>query len=110
LGTGSQSAMSDALARLWEKFLPEILQRVRVLENAAAALESGILDADDRLAAAAAAHKLAGVLGTFGLAEGTSLAREAEVAYSESTSPDAAGMARLQQIARELNELIRARG
>mgnify|MGYP001551399725 CR=1 FL=1 len=110
MGMGPQSAMSDALARLWAKFLPEILERVRVLENAGTALESGTLTEDERAGAAAAAHKLAGALGTFGLTEGTALAREAETAYSEDAAIDAAGAARLKGIALQLDAMIRARG
>jgi HPt (histidine-containing phosphotransfer) domain-containing protein len=101
--------MADALAKLWTKFLPEILERVRILESAGTALSAGTLGAENRTAAAAAAHKLAGVLGTFGLAEGTALAREAEVAYSGNPPSDPVGAARLQQIAVELDTIIRAR-
>ena len=42
----------------------------------------GSLTAEQREQASSAAHKLAGVLGTFGLDEGTNLAREAEILYS----------------------------
>jgi len=110
MGSGAQPALADALARLWTKFLPEILERVRVLERAAAALSAGTLGAEECSAAAAAAHKLAGVLGTFGFAQGTALAREAEVAYSADPAVDPAGATRLQQIAREIDEIIRAHG
>jgi HPt (histidine-containing phosphotransfer) domain-containing protein len=75
-------AMLEALDRLWTKFLPEIENRMGVLESAARALESGVLSADEREAAHQAAHKLAGVLGTFGLHRGTELARQAELGFS----------------------------
>jgi HPt (histidine-containing phosphotransfer) domain-containing protein len=65
--------MSEALGRLWTKFLPEIEQRLELLETAARSLEAGHLAEDDREAAHQAAHKLAGVLGTFGLHRGTEL-------------------------------------
>jgi HPt (histidine-containing phosphotransfer) domain-containing protein len=110
MGSGAQSEMADALARLWTKFLPDILERVRVLESAGAALSAGTLGAEERAAAAAAAHKLAGVLGTFGLAEGTALAREAEASYSANSASDLVGAPRLRQIAIELDKIIRARG
>jgi HPt (histidine-containing phosphotransfer) domain-containing protein len=71
--------MSEALGRLWTKFLPEIEQRLELLETAARSLEAGHLAEDDREAAHQAAHKLAGVLGTFGLHRGTDLARQAEI-------------------------------
>jgi HPt (histidine-containing phosphotransfer) domain-containing protein len=109
MGSEAQFGMADALAKLWTKFLPEILDRVHILESAGAALSAGRLGAEERGAAAAAAHKLAGVLGTFGLAEGTALAREAEVAYSGNPTSDPVGAERLRQIALELEKIIRAR-
>jgi HPt (histidine-containing phosphotransfer) domain-containing protein len=71
-------AMAAALDRLWTKFLPEIEQRVALLEAAIEALSSGSLTPEQRQAAYAAAHKLAGSLGTFGLQRGTELARQCE--------------------------------
>lgn len=76
------SPLAQALDRLWAKFLPEIETRVAIMEAAAAALARGSLTSDLRNQAAAAAHKLAGTLGTFGLEEGTKLAREAESFYA----------------------------
>ena len=75
-------AMLEALGRLWTKFLPEIENRMAILESAVHALGSESLSADEREAAHQAAHKLAGVLGTFGLHRGTELARHAEVGFS----------------------------
>ena len=71
-------AMAEALARLWVKFLPEMERRVAVLEAAALELAGSSLPQESREAAHAAAHKLAGSLGTFGLREGTTIARQAE--------------------------------
>ena len=82
-------AMLEALGRLWTKFLPEIENRMAILESAARSLESGSLSADEREAAHQAAHKLAGVLGTFGLHHGTELARQAEIGFSDETPASA---------------------
>ena len=71
-------AMADAMARLWAKFLPEIERRLGVMEEAARALREKALPDEQRAAAHADAHKLAGSLGTFGLQRGTELARQAE--------------------------------
>jgi HPt (histidine-containing phosphotransfer) domain-containing protein len=79
-------AMLEALGRLWTKFLPEIENRMGILESAVRALESGPLSGDEREAAHQAAHKLAGVLGTFGLHRGTELARQAELGFSDEKS------------------------
>jgi HPt (histidine-containing phosphotransfer) domain-containing protein len=71
-------SMAEALARLWKKFLPDIEARVTVLEATAHAIASGTLSDEEREEAHAAAHKLSGTLGTFGLHRGTKLARECE--------------------------------
>ena len=87
----AQPDLTAALAGLWTRFLPEIRDRVSILESAIRSLGSGSLAADEREAAHSAAHKLAGTLGTFGLEQGTVLARELELAFSvdsASASPD----------------------
>ena len=82
MATPSNPAMAAALARLWTRFLPEIENRVGLLETAAAALSVGTLTAEQREAAHDAAHKLAGTLGTFGLHRGTDLARQVELYFA----------------------------
>jgi HPt (histidine-containing phosphotransfer) domain-containing protein len=77
------ASMSEALGRLWAKFLPEIEKRTAILEAAVTAIKSASLSEEEREAAHQAAHKLAGVLGTFGLQRGTELARQAELAFAE---------------------------
>src|SRR5271170_2191264 len=85
-------AMAEALARLWTKFLPEIEQRLAVLEAAAQTLATGSLTQQQREAAHAAAHKLAGSLGTFGLHRGTEIARQTEHLLADENSASAANL------------------
>lgn len=99
--------LNEALDRLWKQFLPQIEERVDLLEAASEALTAGKLSDERRDAAQAAAHKLAGVLGTFGLTKGTILAREAEMLYAGDADPAAA--AQLTDIAARLRELVSAR-
>ncbi len=73
-----ERAIRKSLAGLWKKYLPEMGERVGVLERACASLCAGKLSAEERAAALGAAHKLAGALGTFGRGRGTELAREVE--------------------------------
>jgi len=84
--------MAEALARLWTKFLPEIEQRIAVLEAAAQALAAGSLTSQQRETAHAAAHKLAGSLGTFGLHRGTEISRQAEHVLAEENAGSAANL------------------
>jgi HPt (histidine-containing phosphotransfer) domain-containing protein len=96
--------MAAALARLWTKYLPEIESRIATIAAASTALENGALPADQREAAHAAAHKLAGSLGTFGLYRGTEVARQAEFALAE--DPPSATSAELAAWVTELQSEI----
>jgi HPt (histidine-containing phosphotransfer) domain-containing protein len=99
--------MADGLARLWTKFLPEIEQRLTLLESAASALADGALADDQRNGAHQAAHKLAGTLGTFGLHRGTEVARQAEVLLANEVEADQAPT--LREWAEELRLIVRSR-
>ena len=96
--------ITAALDRLWQQFLPQIEERVAALEAAAHALAGRKLTDEQRDAANSAAHKLAGVLGTFGLTKGTILAREAEMLCTGDADP--ASAPRLADIAAHLRTLI----
>jgi len=102
-----QPELSDALDRLWKQFLPQIEERVAMLETAGRDLGKGGLTDHQRDIAQAAAHKLAGVLGTFGLTRGTVLAREAELLSSGAADP--ASAAQLTDIASQLRAIIQGR-
>jgi HPt (histidine-containing phosphotransfer) domain-containing protein len=103
------AALSQAINGLWERFLPEIRERVTVLEAAAKAVGERKLSAKQREAAQAAAHKLAGVLGTFGLTRGTVLARELELTFARESSPGPDASAKLNEIAAELRSMVESR-
>lgn len=76
------TTIAEIMNRMWDKYLSDIQERVAVLEDAASAVSQGTLTPELREQASSAAHKLAGVLGTFGLDQGTLLAREAESLYA----------------------------
>ena len=71
------------IAKIWERFKDPIAHRVTVLEQAAIALRGGILDNTLRESATQAAHKLIGSLGTFGFANGSTLARKIEQIFKQ---------------------------
>jgi HPt (histidine-containing phosphotransfer) domain-containing protein len=104
-----QPALDEALDRMWIQFLPQIKERLDLLDSAAAAFAANQLTIEQHEAANAAAHKLAGVLGTFGLTKGTVLARELEIFYSRDGGPDPALGAQLTSIAAELRAIIDSR-
>lgn len=67
------------VARLWQRNLPVLRERLDLLDQAASRAESGALSPEDRTEAADLAHKLAGSLGMFGFPKGTDTAREMEI-------------------------------
>jgi HPt (histidine-containing phosphotransfer) domain-containing protein len=103
--TTPQPSLATALDRLWTRFLPEIRDRVAVIDSAVQSAAAGSLSAEQKQAAASAAHKLAGVLGTFSLQRGTELARQLELQFNG--VPDSA--AHLSSVASEMRSLIENR-
>lgn len=80
-GTGGQSREDRArelLRELWLRNRSMTMERLDVVWSALEALAAGELDAARRDEALAEAHKLRGILGTYGFAEGSELATEAE--------------------------------
>ncbi|HKF50485.1 MAG TPA: Hpt domain-containing protein [Terracidiphilus sp.] len=102
--------LSAALEQLWRKFLPQLEERIAVLERAVEALSAGRLSGTLQADAHTAAHKLSGSLGTFGLASGTALAREAELLCSEDWEIARDAGARLAEIAAQLRAILANRG
>jgi HPt (histidine-containing phosphotransfer) domain-containing protein len=109
-GDVAGSPLAEAMNRLWAKYLPQMEERVRTLQEAAARLAKGdALSEAERNQAGADAHKLAGVLGTFGLQGGTELAREAEQLCGGTLEPDTAAAERLSMIAERLKATVASR-
>ena len=96
--------LTSALDRMWLQFRPQMEDRLTTLEAAANSLASNALSPGEYAGAASAAHKLAGVLGTFGLARGTDLARQLEQHYPNVAAPTSAP--HLQAITAELRSII----
>jgi HPt (histidine-containing phosphotransfer) domain-containing protein len=101
--------LAAALDRIWQRHLPEIEERLAVIESAAAATAAGTLTAEQRHAAQAAAHKLAGVLGSFGLGEGTAPARETELHYAAERAANPENGPHLAGMATTLRLLVESR-
>jgi HPt (histidine-containing phosphotransfer) domain-containing protein len=98
--------MQSMISALWERSRHTVAERAQLLQSAGELWNDNQLDAATKLRAVDSAHKLAGVLGTFGLPRGTDLAREAELLFGQSTPPDKAEIERLQLLLAELTRLI----
>ena len=95
-------AMQAQLDAIWKRSKPDIEGRVDAIEAAAVALLDASLSIEIRSLAERAAHKLAGVAGTFGFAQATTLAKEAEHLLREDHEIAPADIVRLSAIAIEL--------
>lgn len=100
----ARAELAQAIAELWTQAKAPILARVGVLEHAAEQLVKGTLGQDERRQAAAEAHKLAGVVGSYGFWEVSRMARELEVRLRGEEAfvrQDAEGLLRLALALRE---------
>ena len=105
-GAPGREGLALGVAQLWARFRPRILERAEVLESAAIALLGGELDAELRRRAEREAHKLAGSLGTFGLAEGSRHARSIELLLEGSARLQEADALRLSEWVVALRQLL----
>jgi HPt (histidine-containing phosphotransfer) domain-containing protein len=109
MSTNAQDALAAALDRMWVQYLPVMRERVAILEAAARDFAVDQLPVTRHEEASAAAHKLAGICGTFGLTRATVLARELELMYSRDNGPDREMAETLTATTVELSQLIESR-
>jgi hypothetical protein len=103
----TEPPLDDALAAIWQRAQPRLVARLDLIDTAVAALHRGDLDPDLAESARSEAHKIAGLIGTFGLHDGTDLARVLEHGLEPGASPDLAEMTRS---AGELRALLERAG
>ncbi len=98
--------LQQLLLQLWMTSKSTIAERLDTISRAQILLEKNALDEPARLAAQNAAHKLAGILGTFGLPVGSELARQVEVLMEQASKPGLVHAGLLPPILEQLNEMI----
>ena len=108
--------MSDATARLagklqalWESSKASIAGRFEALHAAQARLAANALDAEARQRCHDEAHKLAGVLGVFGMPQGSELASQIEVLLDGAEPLDTQRLENLTQLTDALGAVIAAK-
>lgn len=106
-GSQPSDRLQQILLQLWATHSATIAERLDIIAAAHRRLRDGTMDEETRLRARDAAHKLAGVLGTFGLPEGTSLARGIEAVFEHPQEQAAPEPARESEIAEALESLRR---
>ena len=95
-----------AITRLWARSRPVVLERIAALQVTAAELAAGRLDPQEVEDARADAHKLVGSLGTFGIPQGSDLARGVE----RELEGGGGDPARLSDLLVQLRQVVEASG
>jgi HPt (histidine-containing phosphotransfer) domain-containing protein len=103
---GDGGGQLDPMAQIWARFQERIRGRIAVLEDAAGAVQAGELPNQLRQHAEQEAHMLAGSLGTFGLAEGSRLAREVEWLLQGARGVEGADALRLSELVLALGQQV----
>ncbi len=84
---GNDRGVDELVRQLWERARPTVAKRLELLEAAARAVAAAEMNSQIRHDAILAAHKLAGSLGTYGMAEGSELARAIELELEGDCDP-----------------------
>lgn len=98
------------LTELWRTSRPTILERMDVLHSACDSLMQNPLNADARTSGLEAAHKLSGVLGVFGLPQGSEIASSIEYQLKSDEPLTAGDLATLRKRIAALDAVIASRG
>jgi HPt (histidine-containing phosphotransfer) domain-containing protein len=101
-----EQKLQSMLSALWDRSRHTVMERASLLQSAGALLDENRLDEATRQSAVDSAHKLAGVLGTFGLPQGTELAREAEIFFGRCTPPEKQEIEEMRALLVELTRLV----
>lgn len=101
--------LHDLLSTLWMRSRQTISERLDVLRTALRSLRANPADASARKSGGDAAHKLAGILGTFGLPEGTEVARRIELMLESAAPIRAFDLEFLQSAIDQLHQMIEAK-
>ncbi len=97
------------LTELWRTSLPTILERMNLLRTACTALTENPCDHEARASGLEAAHKLSGVLGVFGLPQGSELASEIEFQLKSDAPPTPEDLNTLIEEITDLDAIIASR-
>lgn len=97
----------DRIQRATERFQGSLKQRLAALEAATSALQTGDFNLEQRVAAQAEVHKLAGGLGTFGCSKASQVAKAIEDLLEVSLSQEALLMSQLPQLLTELKQELK---
>jgi len=103
---GREYELTQRILKLWERYKPLCLERLSVIEEARTAASSTALNDEVRGKAESAAHKLAGVLGSIGLPEGSKIASEIEALLQPGNTLAPGQLLRLSELVANLRSQL----
>lgn len=106
MNEGAAEKIAARLAELWQTSRPTILERISVLHATEEALAENPQDQEARERGREAAHKLSGVLGIFGLPQGSEIASALEETLKSPEALLPADLAGVRSRIAELEALI----
>ena len=98
--------LTQRILKLWERYRPLCMERLSVIEEARTAASSIALNDEVRGKAESAAHKLAGVLGSIGLPEGSKIASEIEALLQPDDTFTSGQLLRLSELVANLRSQL----
>ena len=107
---GAAAKIAARLEELWRTSKPQILERMAVLHSAVESLAEDSANAEARSSGLEAAHKLSGVLGVFGLPQGSEIASSIEFLLKPGEPLTGDELAALRMSVAELDAVIAAKG
>lgn len=103
---GREYELTQRILKLWERYKQLCMERLSVIEEACTAASSTTLDDETRGKAESAAHKLAGVLGSIGLPEGSKIASEIEALLQPGGTLAPGQLLRLSELVTDLRSQL----
>jgi len=103
---GKEYELTQRILKLWERYQSLCMERLSVIEEARASASSTGLDDEVRGKAESAAHKLAGVLGSIGLPEGSKIASEIEALLKPGDTLAPGQLSRLSELVANLRSQL----
>lgn len=101
-----QAKLKKILDEAWREYRFDVIARVEALRVATNQARSGTLDEPARALANSTAHKLAGVLGTFGMREASQMASRIEMLLEPGATPAETLATSLDQILDSIDRAI----
>ena len=103
---GKEYELTQRILKLWERYRSLCMERLSVIEEARTAASSIALNDEARGKAESAAHKLAGVLGSIGLPEGSKIASEIEALLQPGDTLAPRQLLRLSELVADLRSQL----